>query len=69
MTDLEWRKMANAVLAVRRMRGELQPLAATEAGLGQVNTSLVKELEQVTQTIDNAVALFGTLDEYPFSHQ
>jgi hypothetical protein len=55
MADFEWRQIANAVLTARRMRGELQPLAATETALGQVRTSLVKELEQTAQTLSAAV--------------
>ena len=69
MADLEWRQIATAVLTVRRLRGELQPLAATEAGLGQVPTSLVEELEQTAQTLNTAVARLGALGEFPVQRE
>jgi hypothetical protein len=61
MADGEWRQVANAVLTARRLRGELQPLVATEVGLGQLRTSLVTELEQTAQTLNAAVTLLGAL--------
>jgi hypothetical protein len=61
MSDHEWRQVANAVLMARRLRGELHPLTATEVGLGQLNTSLVTQLEQMVQSLNAAVALLGAL--------
>ncbi len=57
MDDPEWNQVANAVLTVRRLRGELEPLAATEVGLGQLRAALVTELEEAAKTLDAAVAL------------
>jgi hypothetical protein len=65
MTDLEWRKIANAVLIVRRMRGDLRPLTGTQAGLGQVHPSLVTELERTAEALGDAIALLGAVGEGP----
>jgi hypothetical protein len=60
MDDLQWHQVATAVLTVHRLRGELEPLATTEVGLGQLRPALVTELEEAAQTLDATVALLGS---------
>jgi hypothetical protein len=65
MDDFQWHQVANAVLTVHRLRADLEPLAATEAGLGQLPTALVTELEEAAQTLDATVAMLGSSGEFP----
>jgi len=63
MDDRQWHQVANAVFTVHRLRRELEPLATTEVGLGQLRAALVTELEEAAQTLDATVAMLGSPGE------
>jgi hypothetical protein len=59
MADLQWRTVAEAVIAARNLCGELEQLAPTDVGVGQVPTALGTELKQAAETLDNAASLLA----------
>jgi hypothetical protein len=63
MADLQWRTVAKAVLAARNLCGELEQLAASDVGLGQLPTSLGTQLRQTADTLDNAASLLAARGE------
>jgi hypothetical protein len=63
MEEEQWRTVAEAVLAARNMRGELQQLTATDVGLGPLPAPLRAELEQTAKVLEKAVSLLSPRTE------
>jgi hypothetical protein len=59
MKEQRWRTVAEAVLAARNMRGELEQLTATDVGLGPLPAPLRTELEQTAKVLEKAVSLLS----------
>ncbi len=65
MTDRQWSKVAKAVLAARNLCGELEQLAASDVGVGQLPAEFEMKLKQAAETLDDAASLLAPREQHP----
>jgi hypothetical protein len=64
MTDRQWSKLARAVLATRNLCGELEQLAASDVGVGQLSAEFEMKLKQTAETLDDAASLLAPREQH-----